>query len=154
MILEQLTSTPLFKGINIRAMTDITCFCDVRELDDGDILISEDDKESRDIYILCNGSVEIVSNKSQDISSEIVLSSGEVDILGELSWLLNTKRTATVRCKGEVTIIHIDGQQLKDYFDINSEIGYPFMKNLSELLAKRLMQTDDLLKQILWNTNI
>ena len=135
-------------------MTDISCFCDIRELDDGDILISENDTENWDIFLLCNGSVEIVSNKSLNISNEIVLSSGEIDILGELSWLLNTKRSATVRCKGEVTIIHIDGQKLKDYFNKNTVIGYSFMKNLSKLLAKRLMQTDIMLKQVLCSTNI
>lgn len=154
MILEQLMNVSLFEGINIRAMTDISSFCDIRELDDGDILISENDTENWDIFVLCNGSVEIVSNKSLNISNEIVLSSGEIDILGELSWLLNTKRSATVRCKGEVTIIHIDGQKLKDYFNKNTEIGYSFMKNLSKLLAKRLMQTDIMLKQVLCSTNI
>lgn len=154
MILEQLMSTSLFAGMDIRCLTDISSFCDVNELDDGDILISENDIANRDIYILCSGSVEIISNTSREISNEVVLSSGEVEILGELSWLLNIKRSASVRCKGEVTSIHIDGQQLKHYFDANSEMGYPFMKNLSVLLAKRLMQTDDLLKQILWNTNI
>ncbi|MCW8928961.1 MAG: cyclic nucleotide-binding domain-containing protein [Gammaproteobacteria bacterium] len=154
MILEQLMKVSLFEDINISTITDITSFCDMRELDDGDFLISENDNEDQDIFILCNGSVEIVSNKSQNISNETVLSSGEIEVLGELSWLLNTKRTASVRCKGEVTIIHINGQQLKDYFTNNSVSGYTFMKNLSKLLAKRLMQTDDLLKQILWNTKI
>lgn len=154
MILEQLMNISLFHGLNIRTITDISSFCDIRELDDGDIIISENDNESQDIYVLCNGSVEIVSNTSQITSNEIVLSSGQIDILGELSWLLNVKRTATVRCKGEVSSIHINGQQLKEYFNRNPEAGYLFMNNLSVLLAKRLMQTDDLLKQVLWNTNI
>lgn len=153
MILDKLSEATLFNHIDICALEDISYFCEILELDDGDILISENEEESRDVFILCSGHVEIVSNKNQNISSEIVLSSGELDILGELSWLLNIKRTATVRCKGEAVVIRIDGEQLVDYFDQHADSGYPFMKKLSELLAKRLLHTDDLLKQILWNIN-
>jgi len=52
---------------------------------------------------------------------------------------------------GEVVVIQVNGDQLKDYFEKNKESGYGFMKNLSMLMARRLLNADDLLKQLLWN---
>jgi len=150
-MISELDSSSLFSDSSLTVLEDIVQFCQLRECEDGDILIEENSTGSFDLFILCEGDVEIVSNSSDTTSSEIVISSHEKDLLGEISWLLRIRRTATVRCMGEVVVIQVNGDQLKDYFEKNKESGYGFMKNLSMLMARRLLNADDLLKQLLWN---
>ena len=150
-MMVELAESSLFSDTNFDVLDDISAFSKRRECSDGDILIEENSAQNFDIFILCEGQVEITSNSSEITSSEIVISSWEKDLLGEISWLLRTQRTATVRCIGETIVIQIDGDKLMDYFESNNEKGYHFMKKIAMLLSKRLVNTDDLLKQLLWN---
>jgi len=150
MMLELADST-LFSDTNFEVLENISKFSRRRECSDGDILIEENSSRNFDLFILCEGSVEITSNSTGNASSEIVISSQEKDLLGEISWLLRKQRTATVRCVGETIAIQIDGDKLMAYFESNNESGYHFMKKIAILLSKRLLNTHDLLKQLLWN---
>jgi len=150
-MISELVESSLFTDTEISVLDDILTFSKRKECEDGDVLIEENSTGSFDVFILCEGKVEVVSSSSSSASSEVVISSQEKDELGEISWLLRMRRTATVRCIGEGIVIQIDGDKLMEYFEANKEIGYQFMKKISILLAKRLLNTDDLLKQLLWN---
>ena len=82
------------------------------------------------------------------------MSRQDKDIFGEISWLTQKKRTATIRCLGEVDAICIDGGQFMSYLDQHPQVGFSVMKNIALLLADRLNHADSLLKQILWNSHI
>jgi len=150
-MLQELSDSSLFSGTSYDALEDISKFSRRRECSDGDILIEENSDKDFDIFILCEGRVEITSNSTGITSSEIVISSQEKDLLGEISWLLRNQRTATVRCIGETIAIQIDGNHLMDYFESNNDSGYLFFKKIAILLSKRLVNSDGLLKQVLWN---
>jgi CRP-like cAMP-binding protein len=55
---------------------------------------------------------------------------------------------------GEVEAIRIDGEQFMDYLQTHPETGFKVMRAVTRLVADSLSQTDQLLKQILWNTPI
>jgi len=150
-MMVELADSSLFSETDFDVLDDISAFSIRRECSDGEILIEENSSQNFDIFILSEGRVEITSNSTNDASSEVVISSREKDLLGEISWLLRTQRTATVRCFGEAIVIQIDGDKLMDYFESHNENGYHFMKRIAMLLSKRLVNTDDLLKQLLWN---
>jgi len=150
MIPELLEST-LFSDTDVDVLEDISEFCQRRDCEDGDVLIEENSSGSFDLFILCEGDVEIVSNSTENTSSEVVISSQENDLMGEISWLLRMRRTASVRCLGEATVIQISGDKLMTYFEENKDSGYHFMKRIAILLAQRMSKTDGLLKQLLWN---
>jgi len=150
-MIPELLESSLFSDTDVDILEDIADFCQRRECDDGDVLIEENSSDSYDIFILCEGNVEIISNFTDKTSSEVVISSQENDLFGEISWLLQNRRTASVRCVGEVTAIQIDGDQLMAYFEANEESGFHFMKRIAKLLAERMSKTDGLLKQLLWN---
>jgi len=150
-MIPELLDSSLFSDTETDVLDDITEFCKRRECDDGDILIEENSTTSFDLFILCSGSVEIFSNSTESTSSEVVISAHENDLLGEISWLLRTHRTASVRCIDEATVIQINGDQLMAYFEANEKSGYHFMKRIATLLAGRMSKTDGLLKQLLWN---
>ncbi|MDH5436568.1 MAG: cyclic nucleotide-binding domain-containing protein [Gammaproteobacteria bacterium] len=153
-MIEELDKFSLFKDLSYNQLEDIMPFCTKLDLNDGEIMISEGNKDDSDLYLLISGSVEIVSSDSAVLSHEVVLSRENKEIFGEVSWLSNHKRTASVRCKGSVDAIRVDGLGLMNFLEQNPEIGFMVMQRIASLLAQRIEETDTLMKQILWNTNI
>ncbi|MDH5190721.1 MAG: cyclic nucleotide-binding domain-containing protein [Gammaproteobacteria bacterium] len=153
-MIEELDKFSLFKDLSLAQLEDILPFCTKLDLDEGDIMIEEGNKDDRDLYLLISGNVEIVSSDSSVLSHEVVLSREDKEIFGEISWLSEHKRTASVRCKTSVDAVRIDGIGLMSFLDKNPEIGFLVMQRIACLLAQRIEETDTLMKQILWNTVI
>jgi CRP-like cAMP-binding protein len=154
MAIPELEEVRLFKELDTPSFNDVSEFCTKLYLADGEILISENETENFDLYVLCKGKVEIISNASGVTSSEITLTKQQRDIFGEISWLTGKKRTATIRAHGPVEAIHVDGNQLSDYLQSNPQAGFAVMRATAYLLAESMNQTNQLLKQILWNAII
>lgn len=153
-MISDLDQLALFADVSTKQLSEIVAFCNRLVLHDGDILIHENEREQFDLYVLCEGSVEIVSNESNFVSGECVLSRQHKDLFGEISWLTGRKRTATVRCHGQVEAICINGRALWQYLSNNPDVGFLVMRRVARLMAGRMEQTDGLLKQILWNTGV
>ena len=153
-IANDLAPIYVFKALEYNVLEDIAQFSHKLHLYEGDDLISEHRGSLTDIYVLCSGKVEIISSSSGVTSDEVSLSRQDKEIFGEISWLTQRKRTATIRCLGEVDAICIDGKQFMTYLNKHPHVGFSVMKNIALLLADRLNHADNLLKQILWNSNI
>ena len=153
-MIAELEQVQLFKDITGQALEEISCFCTKLELEDGDTFIAENDPRSRDLFILCQGRVEIITSSSGITSSEAIISQQDKELFGEISWISGRKRTATVRCVGEVEAIRIDGERFMNYLESHPETGFIVMRTITTLMANSLSNTDQLLKQILWNTPI
>ena len=153
-IANDLAPVYVFRDLEYAVLEDIAGFSHKLHFYEGDDLISEHRGSLTDIYVLCSGNVEIISSSSGVTSDEVSLSRQDKEIFGEISWLTQRKRTATIRCLGEVDAISIDGHQFMVYLDQHPQVGFSVMKNIALLLADRLNQADSLLKQILWNSDI
>lgn len=153
-IMDSLQATQLFQSLSRETLADIADVCALLELGPGEILISEDARHDPALYVLCRGDVEVLSNRSGIISGEVVLSRRDVEVFGEVSWLLGGGRTATVRCVNEVLAIRIDGQVLMAYLEQNPASGFEIMRRIACQTAQRLKSTDVLLKQLLWNGEV
>lgn len=93
-------------------------------------LFSEGDN-SREMYILLSGKVEILKNKKR-----IAIVEGEGSYLGELSTLLGVPRTATVRTMSQCEFIVVNGDKVSDFFDCSPVLGLKLAKILADRLAK------------------
>ena len=151
-MISELEQVQLFKEVTAQALQEISQFCTRLELEDGEILIAENDPRSRDLFILCRGRVEIITNSSGITSSEAIISQHDKELFGEISWITGRKRTATVRSIGEVEAIRIDGEKFMRYLENHPETGFVVMRAVTTLVANSLSNTDQLLKQLLWNT--
>jgi len=150
-MVEELESFTLFQGFTALQLAEISSFCTVLRLEDGEILIHESEGDDSDLYLLCSGSVEVVSNNTKMTSDEVVISKEENELFGEMAWLSGKKRTASIRCHGSVKAIRIDGDALFKYLQASPELGFVFMHRLALLVTQRLGDSSSLLKQILWN---
>ena len=150
----ELEQVQLFKEVTAKALQEISQFCTKLSLEDGETLIAENDPRSRDLFILCNGRVEITTNSTGVTSNEAIISQHDKELFGEISWIMGSKRTASVSCLGEVEAIRIDGVEFMNYLQSHPEVGFIVMRNVAMLVANSLGNTDQLLKQILWNSPI
>ncbi len=61
-MIEELEQVSLFQDLTPGQLNAVSQFCSYLVLADGDMLIHEADKKDHDLYLLCKGMVEIVSN--------------------------------------------------------------------------------------------
>lgn len=153
-MLEKLEKISIFKGLDHAVLADIALLCQTVVYEDGDTIIAEKVNESFDVFFLIRGNVEVTSNTTRIASGEAVLSREHKELLGEVSWLLNVRRTATVKAVGEVEAIKVNGPRFMSFLERKPEIGFRVMRRIARLIAGRLNESDNLLKQILWNSNI
>ena len=150
-MIEHFLDNQLFQDLPVGGLQEIGDFSELVEYEDGQVIINENAKDNYDLFLLLEGNVEIVANSSQATSDEVVLSCDAKGILGEVSWLLKQKRTATVKSKGESIAIKIDGIKLEQFFNQHPGTGFIFFKKIASVLAARFQNTDNLLKQVIWN---
>jgi len=100
----------------------------------GQIILLEGD-DSQDLYILVSGELEILKGNKK--ISEIRETGS---LFGDMSFLLRSKRTATVKAKTDVKALCIPKEEvtvfLREYPDVSREIA--------KLLAKRLDETSQI----------
>jgi PAS domain S-box-containing protein len=103
----------------------------LRSFETGQIILLEGD-DSQDLYILVSGELEILKGNKK--ISEIRETGS---LFGDMSFLLRSKRTATVKAKSDVKALCIPKEEitafLREYPDVAREIA--------KLLAKRLNET-------------
>lgn len=153
-MIEELEKVSLFRDLTPDQLDAVSQFCSFLTLADGDMLIRESERNDNDLYLLCKGMVEIVSSSTPVTSGEVVISKQDKDVFGEMGWLTNAPRTASVRCHGDVQAVRVDGQALSEYLNNNTDVGYVIMRHVALTLSERMQGTDALLKQILWNTTL
>ena len=138
----QLARVPFLAHIDQATIEKLMLDTPILEGAAGEILLQEGDDEQH-FLVLLKGTVEILKN------GEVVgmlASSGE--ILGEQA-LLNRKRSATVRAKGRVFCMKIDGAFV-DSLTEEQRLIYQaeLYRFLAEVLARRLDSTSQRLAKI------
>jgi PAS domain S-box-containing protein len=94
----------------------------------GETVFYEGD-DSKDLYILVSGKLDVLKGKRK-----IAEISGRGTLFGEMSYLLNQSRTATIKAKTDTTLIKIPEDRIEEFFKKFPELG----PEITRLLAKRL----------------
>ncbi|MEA2012909.1 MAG: Crp/Fnr family transcriptional regulator [Verrucomicrobiota bacterium] len=109
---------------------------DVVSFNDGENII-EEGKTSEKVYVLKEGEVTISVGENHVYTEKC-----EGTFFGEISKLLDRKQSATLTAKGKCELYLI-----KDLFKFTKE--FPEVAfNMSKILAKRLIQTDEVLREV------
>ena len=100
----------------------------------GQIILLEGD-DSQDLYILVSGKLEILKGNKK--ISEI----GETgSLFGDMSFLLRSKRTATVKAKTDVKALCIPEEEITGFLGKYPDVA----REIAKLLAKRLDETSQI----------
>ncbi|MEM7408522.1 MAG: serine/threonine-protein kinase [Pseudomonadota bacterium] len=127
-----------FKGFDDRDLWELIRACDWATYQAGDTIISEGE-EDNSFYIVLGGVVSIEKN------GHGVDKLPEGACFGEMGYLTNAKRTATVRAGTDVTLMHVNAATLDRAAE---DTQLRFLKVFVRTLIKRLSDTTAALTQL------
>ena len=109
--------------------------------------VIEEGAEGDSMFILLHGAAEVSVAKNGSNIPVATLSSG--DCFGEMSLLTGEKRSATVKADGDCYVMEIGKDVMGDIIRDSPDC----LRQLSELLAKRKMETEGILKDAALNAD-
>src|SRR5439155_14435473 len=130
---------PLFQCLSDTQVESLVKLSALNHFGRGERVI-EEGAEGDSMFVLLRGSAQVSISKNGSTISVATLKSG--DCFGEMSLLTGEKRSATVRADGDCYVMEISKATMGEVIRDSPEC----LKQLSELLAKRKMETEGILK--------
>jgi small-conductance mechanosensitive channel/CRP-like cAMP-binding protein len=134
-----LRAEPLFQCLSDTQIDNLVKRSQLDHFGRGERVI-EEGAEGESMFILLRGAAEVSIAKNGSTIPVATLRSG--DCFGEMSLLTGEKRSATVRADGDCYVMEISKHVMADVIRDSPDC----LKQLSELLAKRKMHTEGILK--------
>ncbi|MBF0311418.1 MAG: cyclic nucleotide-binding domain-containing protein [Magnetococcales bacterium] len=143
-----LKRTTLFAGLDEASLATLSDFCEIQDFQDGQKAISENNDVGRqDLFLLIGGSVSVGAKfVPLETAAEASLQGIDNELYGEIAFLLSTKRSAGITCKGRTRFLKINGEKLNAFMLDNPTIGFLLMDRIAKVLAQRVIKLTDQLK--------
>ena len=147
MSLEIMKRMALFDGISDEDLRSIFELCRPMRVDSGAVLF-EIDSEGTEVFIMLRGrvSIDVVAGGS---TRELVSFEREQRIFGELALIDGHRRSATVTAVDELELLSLRRHDLEALLEKNEHLGFVLMGNLSRIVAGKLRNTNQLLRNLL-----
>src|SRR5467141_873830 len=136
-----LRGEPLFDCLSDTQIENLVKQSELNHFGRGERVI-EEGAEGDSMFILLRGAAQVTISKNGSTIPVATLRSG--DCFGEMSLLTGEKRSATVRADGDCYVMEISKDVMADVIRESPDC----LKQLSELLAKRKMETEGILKDV------
>jgi CRP-like cAMP-binding protein len=142
---EDILQFKIFEGLTLEELEAV--FDVSREISykSGDVILEESSYGAdADFFVIMNGNVKVelqASQKQSDskISKRLaVLKSG--DVFGEMGLLRSRRRSAKVSAYSDLDVLKVSQKKLFQLFVNNPRLGYLVMRNLSAILADRIIE--------------
>jgi len=140
-----LRGEPLFQCLSDDQIDNLVKQSELNHFGRGERVI-EEGAEGDSMFILLHGDAEVSVAKNGSTIPVATLRSG--DCFGEMSLLTGEKRSATVRAERDCYVMEIGKNVMGDVIRDSPEC----LKQLSELLARRKMETEGILKDAATST--
>ena len=136
-----LRGEPLFQCLSDDQIDNLVKRSDLNHFGRGERVI-EEGAEGDSMFILLRGAAEVSVSKNGSAIPVATLRSG--DCFGEMSLLTGEKRSATVKAEGDCYVMEISKDVMGEVIRESPDC----LKQLSEMLAKRKMETEGILKDL------
>src|SRR2546421_467389 len=136
-----LRGEPLFHCLSDGQIDNLVKQSELNHFGRGERVI-EEGAEGDSMFILLRGAAQVSISKNGSTIPVATLRSG--DCFGEMSLLTGEKRSATVRAEGDCYVMEISKDVMGEVIRESPDC----LKQLSELLAKRKMETEGILKDL------
>lgn len=130
---DALRKVPMFTKLELSKLRLLAFTSALLTFDDQEILFEEGDP-SDSAYLIMSGVTEVLAGSGADQVVAGVLE--ENQLVGEMGVLANAPRSATIRARGQVHALRIDGDMFLDLLSENPGLALDVMRQLSEKLAR------------------
>lgn len=140
---EFLARVPLLSFLNKRELKRIAELAEVQTYGPGQVVFREGDRDGR-LFVVAGGEVEVIKDLGKEHSKRLRLL-GPYTYFGEMAIINDLVRTASVRAVGEVTLLCLEGWNLRQELE-----KHPFMAvELLQVLSRRIVDTERRLMKVL-----
>jgi CRP-like cAMP-binding protein len=142
LLAERIASDPthaiaLFHGLSREETQDFLRAATVISVDTGDRIVHEGQHDST-VYVLLKGLAEVVRGER---GQHVVATLGAGDTFGEIGFLVETPRTATVVARTPCEVLTLTADFLHRFLADHAVVAARLLYNLSRILAVRLART-------------
>ena len=130
---ETLGRVPMFSRMEPSKLKLLAFTSELLTFEDQEILFSQGDM-SDSAYVVMHGAMEILTGELGD--ETIVALLAKNDLVGEMGVLTKAPRTATIRARGVVRALRIDGDMFLDLITDNPSVALDVLRQLSEKVAR------------------
>ena len=138
---DALRKVPMFAKLDSSKLRLLAFTSQLLTFDDGEILFEQGD-HSDSAYLVMQGEMEVMAGHAQD--AVVVGLLGTNELVGEMGVLANAPRSATIRARGQVRALRIEGQMFLDLLAENPSVALDVMRQLSGKLARSHKQFEQL----------
>ncbi|MBT3361233.1 MAG: Crp/Fnr family transcriptional regulator [Rhodospirillales bacterium] len=130
---QVLRSVPIFSKLDSSKLKLLAFACDYLTFDDCEVLFYEGE-EADSAYLIDQGEVLICAGKADN---EMVIGTlGRHELFGEMAIFRNSPRVATIRAKGQVKVLRVEGDMFLRMVTENPDTALGVMQMLSDKIAR------------------
>jgi len=130
---DALRKVPMFTKLELSKLRLLAFTSQLLTFEDKEILFEQGDP-SDSAYLIIAGDTEVLSGIGDELVVADIL--GANQLVGEMGVLGNAPRSATIRARGQVQALRIDGGMFLDLLTENPGLALDVMRQLSEKLAR------------------
>ncbi len=130
---ETLRKVPLLAKLDPSRLKLLAFTSNLISFDDQEILFESGDP-SDGAYVIMQGDMEILTHTEQGYTVAGVLNAN--DLVGEMGVITNSPRSATIRARGKVKALKIDGEMFLSLMAENPSVALSVMCQLSEKIVR------------------
>ncbi len=135
---DLLKRVSIFSGLSDDQLMRIASLCREETHTKGDVIVREKDP-STDLYIIQDGTVEVVLGSPSMPGPIPIVHLGKGQIFGEVALVDRGLRSATVNSVADGTVLYaISRDDFVNLFDEDTRIGYTVMRNIAADLSFKL----------------
>jgi CRP-like cAMP-binding protein len=146
---ELLRQSNLFKGCSLAQLNELLPYLEEVKFNSGDIIITEGDY-AKEVYLILDGRVEILKQLANDNMAKLAILAKN-DSFGEMAFLNNDVRSATIKALEPVTLLKISANFLERINNTEQSTHGKLAINLASNLANHLHSTTKLTIEALKN---
>lgn len=138
-----LARIPLFQGFSLAELSDLRSAMQVERKPAGSTIIRQGQIGGQDFYVLVEGSVVVQEN------GVIVANRKPYAPIGELAFITNRKRTATVQAETDCVLLRVDAEKVRAVIQKNPMVAWKLMEAIARLLCDRWAELDNRVRELL-----
>ncbi|MDY6905774.1 MAG: cyclic nucleotide-binding domain-containing protein [Thermodesulfobacteriota bacterium] len=138
-IIDFLITIPMFDRLDASELAIIANYMNFFELKEGETLFGEGDKGDYVSFIV-EGRLDVIKD-AEDGQAVVLTTLGPKRVIGEMSIIDRTPRSATIRASKPTTLVTLTAQGFDMILDTNPRIGIKILKGLARNLSMNMRKT-------------